>query len=167
MKKKAFTLIELIIVVSILGILAAIVIPQVEGNTVLAKESSALSSLRTLRSQIELYKMEHDDYPGYVSGTAFANVPIFTNQLTGTSKATGSAVSTTAPTATYPYGPYMLEIPENPINGSSDVKMFTSTATLADEVNGETGWLYKVLTGEICINSDDPDNAGNTLYCDY
>ena len=167
MKKKAFTLIELIIVVSILGILAAIVIPQVEGNTVLAKESAALSSLRTLRSQINLYKLEHDNYPGYVSGTAFANTTIFTNQLAGTSKSTGSAVSATVSTTTYPYGPYMLEIPENPINGSSDVKMFTTTAALADEVDGSTGWLYKVLTGEICINSDDPDNAGDTLYCNY
>ena len=167
MKKAAFTLIELIIVVSILGILAAIVIPQVQGNTILAKESAALSSLRNLRGQIELYKMEHDNYPGYASGTATANTTIFTNQLVGISNAAGTSSSATTPTSTLPYGPYLLEIPVNPINNSAEVKMFITTAALADEVGGTSGWLYKVLTGEICINSDASDNAGDKLYYQY
>ena len=167
MKKKAFTLIELIIVVSILGILAAIVIPQVQGNTIKAKESSALSSLRTLRTQIEMYKLDHDNVPAYVSGTAVTTETVFKNQLAGTSKTTGVAVSTTPATSTYPYGPYVREIPENPINGYSTVKIFTSDTEFADNADDTTGWIYKALTGEIRINSTATDDAGNQAYYEY
>src|SRR4026207_276153 len=56
-----FTLVEILIVVIILGILAAIVIPQFTNASQDARESSLLSQLQTLRSQIELYKLQHRD----------------------------------------------------------------------------------------------------------
>lgn len=167
MKKQAFTLIELIIVVSILGILAAIVIPQVQGNTIQAKESASKSSLHTLRAQIGLYKLEHDNPPGYVSGVPLAAPEtIFVNQMTGISNAAGGNSSAKIPTGTYPYGPYVSEIPENPFNGKSDVKSFTTSTAFSEEVDGNTGWLYKVTTGEIALNWTGPDNSG-TNYYDY
>ena len=61
---KGFTLVEILIVVIILGILAAIVIPQFTNASEDARKSSLTSQLQTIRSQVELYKLQHRDrYP--------------------------------------------------------------------------------------------------------
>jgi type II secretion system protein G len=66
--KRAFTLIEILIVVVILGILAAIVIPQFTNASTQASESSLKSQLQTIRGQLELYKVQHNDvYPDLVN----------------------------------------------------------------------------------------------------
>ena len=57
--KRAFTLIEILIVVVILGILAAIVIPQFTDASQEAMESNLRSQLQTLRGQIELYNIQN------------------------------------------------------------------------------------------------------------
>ena len=57
--RRAFTLIEILIVVVILGILAAIVIPQFTDASQEAMESSLLTQLQTIRSQIELYNVQN------------------------------------------------------------------------------------------------------------
>src|SRR3990170_8977941 len=59
--KKGFTLVEILIVVIILGILAAIVIPQFTNASEDARKSNMRSQLQTLRSQIELFKLQHRD----------------------------------------------------------------------------------------------------------
>src|SRR5215475_4226324 len=56
-----FTLVEILIVVIILGILAAIVIPQFTNASNDARNNSVASTLQTLRGQIELYKIQHAD----------------------------------------------------------------------------------------------------------
>ena len=58
-KPNAFTLIEILIVVVILGILAAIVIPQFSDASEDAATSSTQSQLQTIRSQIELYRLQN------------------------------------------------------------------------------------------------------------
>ncbi len=60
-RKGGFTLVEILIVVIILGILAAIVIPQFTNASQDARKSSVSSLLQTIRSQIELYKIQHGD----------------------------------------------------------------------------------------------------------
>ncbi len=95
MKIRAFTLVEVLIVVAILGILAAVVLPTFQGQTTIARESTAKDSLRTMRSQIELYKWQHGGtLPGYVNG---AGAPTGTLQLqfTGTTTVVGQASPST------------------------------------------------------------------------
>ena len=57
--KRAFTLIEILIVVVILGILAAIVIPQFTDASADAMDANVRSQLQTIRSQIELYNVQN------------------------------------------------------------------------------------------------------------
>ena len=58
--KRAFTLIEILIVVVILGILAAIVIPQFTDASQQASTSSLQSQLQTIRSQVELFRVKNN-----------------------------------------------------------------------------------------------------------
>ena len=58
--KRGFTLIEILIVVVILGILAAIIIPQFTDAAQDAGAASARSQLQTMRSQVELYRVQNN-----------------------------------------------------------------------------------------------------------
>src|ERR1043165_2695878 len=78
--KSGFTLVEILIVVIILGILAAIVIPQFTNASQDARKSSLVSQLQTLRSQSELYKLQHGDVlPNLVGGDDTTTPPTVTN----------------------------------------------------------------------------------------
>ncbi len=61
--QKGFTLVELMIVVAIIGILAAIAIPQFAKYRARAQNSAALSDLRNLRTDMEGYYAENQLYP--------------------------------------------------------------------------------------------------------
>lgn len=58
--RKAFTLVEILIVVVILGILAAIVVPQFTNATQDAQAGNIQAQLDTLNNQIELWKARHN-----------------------------------------------------------------------------------------------------------
>src|SRR5687768_16346948 len=69
-KKTGFSVVDILIVVIILGILAADAIPQFTIASTEARWSSTASLLQTLRSQIELYKLQHGDaLPDLIAGT--------------------------------------------------------------------------------------------------
>ncbi len=61
--RHGFTLIEILIVVVILGILAAIVIPQFTDAAGEANRANVQSQLQTIRSQIELYNVQNPATP--------------------------------------------------------------------------------------------------------
>ncbi|MHC4308667.1 MAG: type II secretion system protein [Planctomycetota bacterium] len=167
MNREAFTLVEILIVVAILGILAAVVLPTLQGQTASARESTAQDILRTMRTQIEFYKIEHDGIPpGYVNGVDAPEVTLQL-QFTGTTTETGAASSSTAPSAPYLYGPYIRKLPENPFNNLSTVAYVDEATAFADAVDGtSSGWLYKKETGEFVINWTGTDSEGINFY-DY
>ena len=69
--RRAFSLIELVIVVVILGIIRAIAIPRMSRGAVGAADSGAISDLAVLRSAIDLYQAEHDGtYPALAKPSA-------------------------------------------------------------------------------------------------
>jgi len=141
--KSGFTLVEILIVVVILGILAAIVIPQFTEASTEAKLSSLCTDLQTLRSQIELYKIQHNDNP-----PAFAS---FVDQMTKQSDLDG----TVPPAANKAvYGPYIQKIPINQFNDEYDITGIHGKLD-NDGIPGNDGgsWEYNENTG--AINADD------------
>src|SRR3954466_2010881 len=113
-RKGGFTLVEILIVVIILGILAAIVIPQFTSASQDARKNSLTSQLQTMRSQIELYKLQHlDKLPADLLGggdgpVAWAHFTVKTD-ADHTLNVAGL------------YGPYLQAAPVNPLNNSDDV----------------------------------------------
>lgn len=69
--RKGFTLVEILIVVVILGILAAIVVPQFTSASSEAVKGALQSQLQTVSSQLELYRVrEQGAYPTLGAGQA-------------------------------------------------------------------------------------------------
>jgi general secretion pathway protein G len=133
-RQNGFTLVELLIVVVILGILAAIVIPQFSDASNDAKDSSLKSNLATIRSQIQLYKIQHNgELPAGGKAT-------FIDSMTKYTIADGSVATTQAPGAGV-YGPYLQTIPKNPYNNLNTV---TNNGTAGD---GSGGWEFNTTTG--------------------
>jgi len=62
-RRKGFTLIELIIVVAILGALAAIAIPRITTSTTTAKTNACKTNIDIMNTQIEMYYADTGDYP--------------------------------------------------------------------------------------------------------
>jgi len=148
--KYAFTLVETLIVVSILGILAAIVVPQFQAHSHLAKEAAAKDNLRILRNAIDLYANRNNEVaPGYSNNNP-DGFPIslhFYNQLVF-------------------QGRYLSEMPENPLNGKTSIRMITNSQTFPEEATDQSGWLYKPATKTIRVNSPGTDSRGARYY-DY
>ena len=63
MKRSAFTLIELLIVVAIIGILAAIAIPNFLNAQIKASISRVKGDFRTISTALQMYFMDNNDYP--------------------------------------------------------------------------------------------------------
>lgn len=167
MVKKAFTLVELIIVVSILGILASLVIPTFQGHITQAKEAAAKDNLKVFRTQIELYKMQHDGIPpGYINGST-APTALLALQFTATTSLTGAVSASTVPSGAYVNGPYMMKMPENPFNKLSNFTYVPDGTAFSAAVDGTSGgWLYKKETAEIRINWTGNDSEGDA-FIDY
>ena len=121
-RRNAFTLIELVVVVLILGIIGAVAAPKMFNTLSTAKTNSARQSLQIVRSAIEMYKSQdpNNAYPP----------------------------AATLPTALQPYlkGPF----PVCPINNATTV--FASTANPLVVSGTSDGWVYNQTTGDFAIN---------------
>ena len=65
--RSAFTLIEVLIVVVILGVVASIVVPQFTDASDLANDAAVRTQLQTLRGQIDLYRANEGETPDFAS----------------------------------------------------------------------------------------------------
>ena len=167
-RNRAFTLIEILIVVVILGILAAIVIPQFSNASHVARENSLKDDLRYLRTQVAVFKAQHRDVPpGYPAGN-IASTPTsadFVAQMTQYSS--DRCGVSAAGSASYPLGPYVQKMPVNPLNNLNAVLIIDNGQAMPKTYQGPTyGWIYKPQTQEIVANSDQKDGNG-VAYMDY
>ncbi len=167
-KKNAFTLVELIIVVAILGILAAIILPEFQGHVQKAKEAAAKDNLRILREAIERYAIDHNGVsPGYtLNNTASTPDTLqFNLQLVfRASNALGQLAD--FGTGGYPFGPYLTEIPENPFNKRKTIWVIDNTTIFPASPIDSYGWIYKPSTKDIRLDTSEVDSQG-TAYFSY
>ena len=73
--RKGLTLIELLIVVIILGALAAIAIPRISTSSRTAKQNACNTNVDTLNTAIEMYKIDKGDYPSSLDDLKYENDP--------------------------------------------------------------------------------------------
>ncbi|MEI8196416.1 MAG: prepilin-type N-terminal cleavage/methylation domain-containing protein [Phycisphaerae bacterium] len=147
---RGFTLVEILIVVIILGILAAIVIPQFTNASNDARTNSVASTLQTIRSQIELFKIQHQDTPPTLTALgANAAGSYWALMLTAS---TSVDTNVTAGTGAG-LGPYLQQAPVNPLSKNSKV---TSTAT-----DATAGWYY--TTSGSTYTLQPRDITGNSI----
>ena len=140
-RKRAFSLIELVIVVVIIGIVAAIAIPRMSRGSEGAAEAALIADLAVMRSAIDLYTTEHvGDFP--TSAASFEDqMVIFTDLAGGTSASQGSG---------FIYGPYLRAIPPLPVGAQQG-----QTAIKPPPADGTPGfgWVYDVSKGTIVANT--------------
>ncbi len=74
-KQKGFSLIELLIVVAIILIIAAIAIPNLMRSKMAANEASAVASLRTINTSAVSYQTTYGIYPSALSNLSPASTP--------------------------------------------------------------------------------------------
>jgi general secretion pathway protein G len=125
--------IEALIILIILGLAAVVMIPRFASGGTDTRENALRMSLKTVRNQIHLYRIQHNETNPTLDG--------FVNQMTRASNAIGE----TAPLGTpgYPFGPYLKRIPTNP---------YTITDTISTAPRGTSAWYYHPETGEFRTN---------------
>ena len=135
--RKGFTLVELLIVIVILGILAAIVIARFAGATKESKESNLKGNLRTIRSSLETYKAnsKSNNYP---------------SNLDDLWKGTAADVDSKTFLERIPIDPFyrlpsvtVVAVSFSPSDGSGERDT---------RINGVGGWAYDSQTGRVCAN---------------
>jgi general secretion pathway protein G len=141
MRRAAFTLVELLIVVIILGILASVVIPQFSDASTDARLSSLMTNLQTIRGQMDLYKLQHNGtYPGQLT---------FSDQMIKRTDVDG-----TVNTVSGKFGPYLQRIPTNPFTVGGTGNDVTNTAAAANKA-----WFYDAAAGTFKANNGGTTNG--------
>lgn len=166
-KSRAFTLIEILVVVVLLGILAGVVLPVIAGGAISARESALASDLQMLRRYVLIYKGQHKEVaPGYPNGdtTQAPTDQAFFDQMTLSSNSSGQ----TAPVGTpgFERGPYLMKMPVNPLNNLDTIQMLADGASFPANGDDSHGWIYKAATAEIRADCSGANDAGK-LYYDY
>ncbi|QDU36238.1 Type II secretion system protein G precursor [Maioricimonas rarisocia] len=138
-RHRGFTLIELVIVVLVIGILAATVAPRFTKVTDSSRESSVRENLRLVRQAIELHLAHHGSYPGD-AGTEVD----FKSDLQ----------------------PYLKRFPVNHVdkNEHGAVKMQTTGTAMTGMVPPSGGWRYDNVSGQFMANSNGISSTGDWYH---
>jgi prepilin-type N-terminal cleavage/methylation domain-containing protein len=167
---KGLTLIEILIVVILMGIIAAVAVPRITPSTQDASTNTLDTNLAALRSAIEQYAAQHNGrFPGQykeTDGTTAVTTDTeaataFVAQLTQYSDKNGKT-SATKDVVNFPMGPYFRAgIPKNPLPTSNNtvVADFDELGNIANTgAAGGTGWKVAAQTGQIIANNDQYDD---------
>jgi len=148
--RKAFSIAELMIVVAIIGILAALVVPCLRDYVREAREAAGKDNLRILRGAIELYAVRHAGVaPGYDLGN-------MSNQATTESFREQMVVQ----------NGYLRRMPRNPFNDLDTMRIIGNSEAFPTQATGDYGWVYQPATKTVCLDWPGRDQTG-VRYFDY
>lgn len=140
-RRTGFSLVELVVVIMILGILAAVAAPKLLQTSGTATDNGLKQSLSVVRNAVELYAAEH-----------------------------GGALPRSDSVANFKadLAPYLRKFPEVPVGPTAgdaaqsvDVKFGTGTT---GEPSPTKGWYFNTSTGQFFVNYNGTANDGATSY---
>jgi general secretion pathway protein G len=128
-----FTLVELLVVIVVLAVLAAIVLPKFMDSSKRSKESALKSDLKVVRNAVSLFKTDTDLYPLSLADLAATAAPAKGNDGT-------NDVNLTAGNW---HGPYLQSVPDDPVGGAAlTYTKTTGVVTSSTAGNGLDGTAY-------------------------
>lgn len=147
-------------------------VPQREVTPEEAAARQAHRELSTLvqefRAALEEYRRDHGLWPGFAPyGLEEYGHPTeaqMVRQLTMASDETGTVVPLVE--VDYPYGPYVIDIPVNPINQLDSIRILARGERMPTEADGETGWIFDSATGELRLNAQDSPDGSDQRHFD-
>ena len=132
---RGLTLVEVLIVVIVLAILAAVVTPQFSRADTDMRFDALKGSLLDVRAQLRLYRTQHNDrYP---------SLEQFVEQMTRPSNAEGK--TSNRKSSEFSLGPYLRAIPRNP---------YTQCNRVGNGLIGTSDWYYDEQGGLFRANHD-------------
>lgn len=136
MRRNAFTLVEILIVVLILGILAAIVAQGFTDSTVQAATQTTIYELEKVRRAIDIYRVEHGQkLPAVMAGDGTWG------EIVGNS------------------GAYLTSPPLNPYVGGANARVITIANTPDNAYHDDYGWIFDDTTGQVWAASFDANDS--------
>ena len=132
--RAGFTLIELVVVIMILGILAAVAAPKLLDVSSAAADNGLKQTLDVVRDAIELYTADNG------------------GSLPGASEVEDDFKTDLAP---YLRGDFPT-CAVGPTTSQNAKVEFSSNNPLVGSVGGDTGWVYNASTGDFICNNENP-----------
>ncbi len=142
MQRRGFSLVEVVIVIVIIGVVAAIAVPRLTSASGNAAESAVRANLAAMRTALDLYAADH-----------YGNYPPSLTALARYTDANGAMSSNR--TARYKFGPYLRAIPPCPIGpskGGTGWGAANGDPPSAVSASRTVGWLYHAATGGVWVN---------------
>lgn len=115
--RRGFTLVELLIVIIIIAVLAAIAIPKFANSGVRSKESALKANLKLYRNAVELFRNDTGAFPDKLADLSVTTAPAAGKDEAGTAKSINAADYK---------GPYVEKIENDPVSGAAFTYSTTS-----------------------------------------
>ncbi len=144
--EKGFTFIELMILVAVLGIIAALAYPYFQSMVEKTREAATRANINAIKSAISIYYGDHEG--------------VWPTTLDVNDKTPGFGFGDYLPVMPKVKVTYPTDKEHNPSGNEINYKAFTDAPTLEESNTPGKGWRYEVETGRIWVNSTLNDSKG-------